>query len=322
MEELKMSILPLMEEQEAREITNQIKNNLSNTRVLLLAMYEREGWKALSYGSWREYGMQEFGYSESRVYELMNAARVENNISAVAENSAIPERQLRPLSTLEPEQQREAWGRAQEIAGDRKLIAKDVQQAVDELHKEPQFYETTNARQEVAVTMFSSESNEYYTPAAYTNAARELMGSIDLDPASCETAQQTIQATTYYTQDDDGLSHAWIGRVWLNPPYGKIGNESSQGYWGQRLIAEYKAGNVIEGVLLVRAGVGYEWFERLWDELPVCFARARLSFVREDGNDDGQSKQGTALFYVGDNVNGFVSTFRHFGRIILPENQL
>ena len=124
-------LLP-MTEQEARETTNKIKQNLLTARQLLLSMYERKGWKVLGYGSWREYGAVEFGYSEAYVYRLMTAAKVENNISPIGEK-AIPESQLRPLTALPPEQQREAWERAQEIAGDKPLVARDVQAAVNEL---------------------------------------------------------------------------------------------------------------------------------------------------------------------------------------------
>jgi len=175
--------------------------------------------------------------------------------------------------------------------------------------------------QAVAITVFSSESVEYYTPLQYVEAARQVMGSIDLDPASCEAAQKVIGAPRYYTKEMDGLKQKWEGRVWLNPPYGKIGNASSQGYWGQRLLEEYRDGNVSEAILLVKAATGYEWFEKLWDELPVCFARERLSFIREDGDDDGSSKQGTCFFYLGENVERFVEVFTRFGRIILPEDQ-
>lgn len=179
-----------------------------------------------------------------------------------------------------------------------------------------QFYETTNARQDVAVTIFSSESNEYYTPAQYIEAAREVMGEIDLDPASCMAAQRTVKAMTYYTERDDGMTRDWTGRVWLNPPYGKIGNNSSQGQWAWRLVSEYDAGHVSEGIVLVKAAVGYQWFEALWDRLPVCFARERISFVRADGNDAGKSKQGTAFFYVGPDPTRFAEVFSKFGRII------
>ena len=43
-----------------------------------------------------------------------------------------------------------------------------------------------------------SGSVEYYTPAYIVEAAREAMGSIGLDPASCEKANQIVQAAVYY----------------------------------------------------------------------------------------------------------------------------
>lgn len=48
--------------------------------------------------------------------------------------------------------------------------------------------------QPVAVTVFSSRSEEYYTPAPIVEAAREVLGGIDLDPASCDMAQETVRA--------------------------------------------------------------------------------------------------------------------------------
>lgn len=211
------------------------------------------------------------------------------------------------------------------LSGEIKLTQEGVGVLADVAREEPekarQFYATTTARQDVAVTVFSSESNEYYTPSPYIEAARRAMGSIDLDPASCAEAQGTIQAGRYFTAADDGLTQDWMGNVWVNPPYGKIGNDSSQGMWGEYLLRQYALGNVTQGILLVKAAVGYEWFERLWDRLPVCFARERISFIKPGGSNDGSSKQGTAFFYVGENVDSFIAEFKTFGRIILPNEQ-
>lgn len=176
-------------------------------------------------------------------------------------------------------------------------------------------------RQPVAATMFSSVTDEYWTPLDVVEAARRAMGGIDLDPASCAEAQAYINAGAYYTVADDGLLKPWFGRVWLNPPYGYREGKSNQMLWSERLVADYRAGRVSEAILLVKAALGYGWFERLWDEWPVCFPRERLAFARPTLGDEGQSKQGSALFYLGSNVDGFVSTFVRFGRIILPGAQ-
>src|SRR5271166_1596269 len=64
----------------------------------------------------------------------------------------------------------------------------------------------------------NARGNEWGTPPDYIAAACAVMGSIDLDPATHPEAQARVQATRYYTAEDDGLKREWHGRVWLNPP--------------------------------------------------------------------------------------------------------
>src|SRR6202035_1782424 len=93
------------------------------------------------------------------------------------------------------------------------------------------------------------KSNEWYTPSKYIEAARRVMGSIDLDPASCELANRTVQATRYYSEQDNGLLHSWHGNVWLNPPFGKVQNKSGIRIFVDMLVEEYRQGNVSQAVL-------------------------------------------------------------------------
>jgi hypothetical protein len=78
--------------------------------VVVLEFYGGRGREALGYGSWRERVVSKFQQSQSHQYELLNAAKVEKNISAIAENNGKPiwESVLRPLAGLEPEEQRVA----------------------------------------------------------------------------------------------------------------------------------------------------------------------------------------------------------------------
>lgn len=119
---------------EARRCVSDINSGLVTIRVRLLDLYEREGWKALGYLSWRDCATNEFDFSQTRVYELLAAAEVERDISdvsAIAETSTIhrfiPEGVLRPLADLEPEERRDVWKMAEASAPNGKITAAHVQ---------------------------------------------------------------------------------------------------------------------------------------------------------------------------------------------------
>jgi hypothetical protein len=121
--------IKMMVYKEAREVVEQINSNMNNVRHLVLDLYEREGWTALGYPTWRSCVVAEFKDKERYLYYQLEAAQTERNICTKVQNQ-IPETHLRPLSKLQPAQQREAWQKAVDTAPDGKVTAAHVYKIV------------------------------------------------------------------------------------------------------------------------------------------------------------------------------------------------
>jgi len=70
-----------MSRDEARQCVARIAHHLEEARALLLELYEREGWRALGYDSWRACVTAEFAESQATLYRQLTAARIERTIS-------------------------------------------------------------------------------------------------------------------------------------------------------------------------------------------------------------------------------------------------
>jgi phage N-6-adenine-methyltransferase len=157
---------------------------------------------------------------------------------------------------------------------------------------------------------------EWYTPAEYIDLARIVLGEIDLDPASHSQAQKNIKAKQYYTKKDNGLSHEWHGRIWLNPPY----MQPLIAEFTKKMCDEYAAGRVTEGIMLTHNYTDTEWFQgaaKVADAL--CFTKGRIKFCEQDGSQvTAQPTQGQTFFYFGGAVSGFVKVFLAIGFCVVP----
>jgi len=154
----------------------------------------------------------------------------------------------------------------------------------------------------------NSVENEWYTPSKFIEAARTVMGSIDLDPASCELAQQTVQAGQYFTIDDNGLNKEWHGNVWLNPPYSK----ESVGLFAAKLVEE--TANLSQAIVLVNNATDTQWFHEIaLVATAICFVRGRIKFNDRNGKPANTPVQGQVCVYVGGNAEKFCLVFSSFG---------
>ena len=155
------------------------------------------------------------------------------------------------------------------------------------------------------------DGDEWYTPGKHIELAREVLGVIDLDPASHEAAQGIVKATKYYTSDDDGLSHPWRGRVFLNPPY----SQPLVSQFTDKLLAEFEAGRTIAAVLLVNNCTDTAWFQALLKKHPVCFTAGRIKFEHPERRAFA-TRQGQAFFYLGPNRKQFIKVFSKAGTVV------
>lgn len=232
-----------------------------------------------SYESIRKYAWVADKFSE-------NGTRVPN----------LPWTYHRTVAHLDTSEERGAW---LELAGTNEWSDRELRDQLEAAGK------TTGQ------LMVQSDNNEWYTPKGYMDSVHEVMGGIDLDPASNPEANKIVGATTIYTIDDDGLSQQWSGRVFLNPPYGRLAGD-----FVTRLANECDAGNVTQAIALVNAHcTDTHWFQHLWGGV-LCFTDHRIDFYRPDSKTHNQSTHGSVFAYFGKHEEHFAAVFSEYGEIV------
>lgn len=183
------------------------------------------------------------------------------------------------------------------------LSAKDIWQAPEAALKQTQSTGSFHV---------SSGENDWYTPEDYIEAAKSVLGEIDLDPATSEVAQKIVGAKRYYTKEIDGLDKAWKGRVWMNPPYSM---PEIKGF-AEKLVSEFESGGVTEAIVLTNNSSDTQWFHTLLNASGIaCLPTSRVKFYNPD-SEVMATRQGQTLFYFGENKAKFAEVFSSFGAIV------
>lgn len=119
-----------------------------------------------------------------------------------------------------------------------------------------------------ADVMFSSKSDNWATPQWLFD---QLHAEFDFTLDVCADAQNA-KCHSFFSQEQDGLSQVWNGRVWCNPPYGRV-----IGNWVKK-CAEYAQGGGL-AVMLLPARTDTRWFhEYIYGKAEIRFLRGRLRF--------------------------------------------
>jgi ParB family chromosome partitioning protein len=317
-----MEILNIEESHELERCEVVIKQGLQTfieVGQALMTIKEKRLYR-INFKTFEDYCIERWAISKPRAYQLIEAANVMIGLSTIVDVLPKSESQVRPLTSLEPEIQKEVWKEVVETHGENITAAKVIEivehwkplnEEVKEAKEMPIFSnsisEIIETNKPKAHVSNNSGENEWYTPECYIESARLVMGVIHLDPASSEIANKTVNSNLFYTQEDDGLSKEWFGNIWMNPPY-------SQPLIFQFISKLVQSKGVNQAIVLVNNGTETQWGQLLLsNSSAVCFHQGRIRFIDKYGNLGQAPLQGQMICYIGSNVNNFINEFKQYG---------
>jgi phage N-6-adenine-methyltransferase len=163
------------------------------------------------------------------------------------------------------------------------------------------------------------DADAWFTPPEYIDCVRRVMGGIDLDPFSSDTANEIVGATHILTIEKSAFDIPWAFgrgvRVFMNPPY-------SQGLCRravERFIEQYEEKRFVEAIVLVNNATDTRWFKALVEHCDaVCFTSHRIGFWNADRKRMSANTRGQAFFYFGRQRATFRSVFEKHGFVLQP----
>lgn len=197
------------------------------------------------------------------------------------------------------------------ISGEIEATKQEIVAAAEALPKEPSQEDIQRAVESIKSKPHvanNSGDNEWYTPEEYIIAAKEVLGGIDLDPASNPVANEIVGARQYYSAEDNGLAYDWSGNVWMNPPY----ESGLIGQFAEKLCHSYSSKSVSAAIVLVNNGTETKWFQRMAETASaICFPKGRVKFWHP--RKVAVPLQGQAVLYFGPDSEEFIHSFSQFG---------
>lgn len=233
----------------------------------------------------------------------MEQAQGQRTDKLISSKETSKKSQLQKINMTE----KQAWQNEQLIKPENKPIVERYIQKQEESKEVPTL---SGALKEIMVAtkphvVNNSGDNEWYTPSEYIEAARDVMGCIDLDPASNDFANQTVKASVYYTAERSGLEQEWWGHIWMNPPY-------SNGLI-KEFVQKLLNSQFLDAIVLVNNATDTAWFRSLTTKASaIVFTTGRIHFEKHDGARNTPI-QGQAFIYFGDNSQKFLKVFKKFG---------
>jgi ParB family chromosome partitioning protein len=175
----------------------------------------------------------------------------------------------------------------------------------------------------------TSESQEWFTPAAVIDRVRYVLGEIDLDPASCTEANATVGAKRIITVAEDGIRTPWADghpvTVYTNPPGGRRGRSGQALMFWSKLMDLRSDGMLLHAIYfafngeMIQVSQGRE--RPAITAFPFCAPAKRIQLVRPGGQPGTSPTHHSLIVYVRGLVNRcgrFVDAFADMGAILMP----
>lgn len=162
------------------------------------------------------------------------------------------------------------------------------------------------------------DSASWFTPSIYTALAKEVMGSIDLDPFSSKEANKCVNAKRFFTIKDNAFKQEWFqdqGRVFMNPPYTRKIIDAAVAMFLEQLMLK----NITQGIVLVNNATETRWFQSLLHHCnAMCLPARRIAFENVDGKHISGNTRGQVFMYFGHQAIKFNAVFSQIGFVVLP----
>jgi hypothetical protein len=167
-----------------------------------------------------------------------------------------------------------------------------------------------------------SKDDSWCTPPYITHLADLVLNGIDFDPASSEDANEIVGAKDYLSED--GLTAEWEpGSIYLNPPGGKIGNQSSAvTWWVAMMERRERSPQFTHGIFM---GFSLEILQTSQDkgvkdllEFPMCVPSRRIRFLSTTKEEQKSPTHSQVISYVPgseDHTERFMRTFSRIGSV-------
>ena len=114
---------------------------------------------------------------------------------------------------------------------------------------------------------FSSKTDLWATPQLFFDKYNKIYG-FTLDVCA---NKDNAKCSTYFTEEQDGLSKEWNGVCWMNPPYGR-----NIKYWVKKAYESSLNGSTV--VCLLPARTDTAWWHDYCIKGQIEFIRGRLKF--------------------------------------------